>query len=516
MERWTTSPLYPLTATALGVLATLALLAAKVAASAALAVGLALFAAALSLRNWWVAEEERPLLAEELLGIHDDSDAMRHEADELRERLSDLGRQVERAAARSSDARAAEAIELYGALSRRISDLERRQPRAEPGDAGERLEPPPLSPEMRDRVDQAEARAQKLAQALSLAVREMRRQSRRLDVLEARARGQAPAPQAGEAVDIRAERRRSVAERRAEREHRPEPTEDRHAAARDQGAARDQDASSLSSDIAKAARLVLEKAGGARANHEAARVAPTTPSTRAERFDPDADESGCEIVMQGVVELPGGAPRYLEALAEPGDAGPELCGRRLDNFLLARSLAVIDELDAMGRDEGVFCNVSLDSLRNEMFLRSLLLHLERKPEIARRLVFELSQLDIDRASEADVALLQGVREKGFAFSLDHVFDWSADIARLARIGFQFVKLDCGALLQRVAAAPGAAERLMASFDRVGLTLVVENIETEDQLDALRRAGARFGQGPLLAPRRRVALSEAVAAASAPS
>ena len=221
MERLLTSRLFPVLATSIGMAAGAGAAFGydgDMIGSAALGVGLV--AAIMTLRNWLVSEEERPLLAEELLGMHEQADALRAETREIRRMLTELTSIVEEILA-DSESESAIATDRATAslMAARLDQTERRLAAAETAlnklGAGGPDAPRVLSEEalaaladdsdlaalaqqattarrlvseVSERLDEHDQRAGKLAQALAIAVREARNNAERLQQLEQQAR----------------------------------------------------------------------------------------------------------------------------------------------------------------------------------------------------------------------------------------------------------------------------------------------------------------------------------------
>ncbi len=94
-------------------------------------------------------------------------------------------------------------------------------------------------------------------------------------------------------------------------------------------------------------------------------------------------------------------------------------------------------------------------------------------------------------------MLGQVGRLGFRFSLDQIVDPDAvDVETLADAEFRFLKLDAGLLL--APATREAAWALMQRCRRHEIDVILEKIETEQQLAALMALGEGidFGQGYL--------------------
>ena len=443
MQRILDIAAFPLIAGALGAGVAFMSKAMGAGAPEAIAIGAALFAGAVALRNYLEAQTDRPLLAEELTGLHDRVEVLQDDAADLRDLLTDLASIVEEAAARERDSRRMiekrlEALEAEAASAAADGQLATMQSIQDAMG--------PLS----DRLAQFDARTRKLALAIEKGLN-----------------GAESGVEAG-------------------LDDQPAPHVQSAAAARTDAPAE-------------------------------------TASTKKPQFDesPDALGKRYALMMQAVFSVPDGEPRFFEAytrrigadghVAETADhiAQAKADGKvgEVDNLLLVRCVAAAEQLRSGGRNVAVFCNLSMQSLRDPAYLRAFTAFLRKNSYLSRYLVFEFDQTELDDFYDADIDILQRLRETGFVFSIDHLEDWSIDIANLAKIGFRYVKLDSQSLLDRESRGPGAIERLVRSFDRAGLSLVVEKVASVEDARRLEAAGARFLQGAGLAEPRLIRVDD---------
>lgn len=480
MQRLTEYAAFPAIAGALGAGAgVLAARSAGVDAPEAAALGLGVFAAALSLRNWGLGRIERPLLAEELTGVHERLESLQADAVDLRELLTDLAGIVEEVSTREQEA--------LRSLAARVRALETEAGEAEATDDAPRRALPDLSSAMAPierRLEQFEARTRKLALAMETAFG--------AEILSGREAQDAPE----EAQELLREAQEATA------------------------------TGDLEEDQVSFERIAEAAVDAPRADapeEEAFAPAPTPAPQEAAAFEERLPTAGRDyaLIMQAVFSVPDGEPRYFEAFTRRYDAAGGVMPEAdhiddakadgsisaIDNLLLVRCVAAAEQLRAADREVAIFCNLSVQSLRDPVYLRSLISFLRKNQALSRNLVFEFSQLDLDEVFDPDVAALQRLQETGFAFSIDHLSDWSIDIAHLAKIGFRFVKLDAASLLSRERATPGATRRLAKSFDRAGLTLVVEKVESAEDASELREAGARLMQGSALSEPRMIQVED---------
>ena len=226
-----------------------------------------------------------------------------------------------------------------------------------------------------------------------------------------------------------------------------------------------------------------------------------------------------ELHLQPIVSLPQRKTKLYEALARlrlpDGDrlvpaeflAVLERAGLApaLDRKVLARSAAIARHLASRGSEAAICCNLSPVSVAEPGFLRALGRLLDGYPDLASRLVLELSQtcwrsLDAERAGA-----LAALRDQGLAFALDRASDPRLDPATLADRGLRYLKLPAELLLRPNTGrgADIAAGDLAAVLARAGINLVAERVEREEDVLDLIDLDVPLAQGLALAPPRAV-------------
>jgi cyclic-di-GMP phosphodiesterase TipF (flagellum assembly factor) len=217
-----------------------------------------------------------------------------------------------------------------------------------------------------------------------------------------------------------------------------------------------------------------------------------------------------DLFLQPIVSLPQRKPRFYECFsrirAEDGTmivpeqyielARREGLLRAIDNMLLFRCIQLVRKAQRRKHNLRFFCNISVHTLRDRAFFREFIEYMTRNQDLASQLLFEFAEADVDDLWEEVAQDLYSLAQLGFYFSLDRVRDTNLDPQLLARRHFKFVKLEAATLL-----ASGARDGLnIRSFkrelDRNGLDLIVEKIESEQQLIELLDHNIDFGQGYL--------------------
>jgi diguanylate cyclase (GGDEF)-like protein/PAS domain S-box-containing protein len=118
-----------------------------------------------------------------------------------------------------------------------------------------------------------------------------------------------------------------------------------------------------------------------------------------------------------------------------------------------------------------------------------------------RLLFEVPESAINESPDAAVPILQRMVDCGVHIALDDFGSNLGPMNHLVRLPFEMVKLD--ASLTAAATAGGRQQVMLESLLKLGRTLgvqvVAQGIETNEQLRALLQLGCELGQGNLLSP-----------------
>jgi cyclic-di-GMP phosphodiesterase TipF (flagellum assembly factor) len=192
----------------------------------------------------------------------------------------------------------------------------------------------------------------------------------------------------------------------------------------------------------------------------------------------------------------------------------------LDRKVLTRAAAVARHLSGRGSDTRVSCNISPASLDGGI-LRAAARIAEAYPDVADRLILELSQrcwrgLDADNAGT--IALLRG---KGLGFALDRATDLRLDPLALAERGVGYLKVPAELLL-RPEAGRGLdiqMSDLATVLMRAGIRLIAEHVEREEDVPDLIDLDVPLAQGFVFAPPRAIrpeVLAPVASAAPAPT
>jgi len=225
-----------------------------------------------------------------------------------------------------------------------------------------------------------------------------------------------------------------------------------------------------------------------------------------------------ELVMhyQPIVRTDDGSIHSFEALVRWNCAalGPISPARFIP---VAEELGIIDEITSWTLEQAcrdaaawsreaptppvVAVNLSATQLRARgALIDSVRAVLERTGLPAERLELELTETVLVKGLGDAVPVLRGLRALGVGLALDDFGTGFSSLSYLARFPMTMLKVDQAFL----ADIPGSAhtenivQAMVAMSHKLGLAVVCEGIETDEQLEFIRAAGADYGQGYLLA------------------
>ncbi|CAK0760055.1 cyclic-di-GMP phosphodiesterase, flagellum assembly factor TipF [uncultured Gammaproteobacteria bacterium] len=215
-----------------------------------------------------------------------------------------------------------------------------------------------------------------------------------------------------------------------------------------------------------------------------------------------------DVYLQPIVSLPQRKHRYYEVFSRIRDVDGhhlmpdqylEIAEREnlistIDNILLMRCIQLIRETERRQHTIGFFSNISAATIGDAEFMRQFLQIMARNQSMRPKLVFELGQPELTVGGATTLAILDQLARIGFRFSIDQVERLDIDVDNLVSHEFRYLKIDCARLLD-----PGQkslVKELRRRLDGQPIDLIVEKIETEQQLAVLLDMGIDFGQGYL--------------------
>jgi cyclic-di-GMP phosphodiesterase TipF (flagellum assembly factor) len=244
-----------------------------------------------------------------------------------------------------------------------------------------------------------------------------------------------------------------------------------------------------------------------------------------------------DLYLQPVVSLPQRRTVFYESFSRLRDesgrvmmpaeylsvAEPEGLVSAIDNLLLFRCVQIVRRLAKSDRKVGIFCNISLASLGDEVFFPQFLEFLSKNRDLAGALIFELGQNAFGERGSVEARNMAKLADLGFRFSLDKVSDLDLDFADLSRADVKFVKISADVLLAQLLEIEGRmalksmrdlqASDFAALTRRYGVEVIAEKVEAERQVIDILELDVAYGQGHLFGEPR--AIRDQVLAETAP-
>ncbi|NJP30888.1 GGDEF domain-containing protein [Micromonospora sp. HSS6-12] len=186
-------------------------------------------------------------------------------------------------------------------------------------------------------------------------------------------------------------------------------------------------------------------------------------------------------------------PAELLPVAEDLDVVGELgC------WVLDRACRQLANWTDSGRELWMAINVTVWELTAPDFVPRTAAVLDAYGLAPDRLVVEVAEPRVAAELPTVVARLAGLRSLGVRTALDDFRAEHASLAQLRRLPIDLLKVG-PELVNRGTDASGPLIDVVVSVgDRLGLEIVVEELESEDQVAGAQRAGCRYGQGFALA------------------
>jgi cyclic-di-GMP phosphodiesterase TipF (flagellum assembly factor) len=244
-----------------------------------------------------------------------------------------------------------------------------------------------------------------------------------------------------------------------------------------------------------------------------------------------------DLYLQPVVSLPQRRTVFYESFSRLRDdtgrvlmpaeylsvAEPEGLVSAIDNLLLFRCVQIVRRLAKSDRKVGIFCNISLASLGDEVFFPQFLEFLSQNRDLAGALIFELGQSAFMERGSIEARNMAKLADLGFRFSLDKVSDLDLDFADLSRADVKFLKISADVLLDQLLEVEGRmalksmrdlqASDFAALTRRYGVEVIAEKVEAERQVIDILELDVGYGQGHLFGEPR--AIRDQVLAETAP-
>ncbi|MFT4089879.1 MAG: EAL domain-containing protein [Asticcacaulis sp.] len=244
-----------------------------------------------------------------------------------------------------------------------------------------------------------------------------------------------------------------------------------------------------------------------------------------------------DLYLQPAVSLPQRKTLFYESFSRLRDssgrvlmpaeylsvAEPEGLVPSIDNLLLFRCVQIVRRLAKQDRRIGIFCNVSLSSLSDEVFFPQFLEFLSENRDLSDSLIFELGQEAFNARGALEARHMARLADMGFKFSIDKVTSIDFDLHDLQRSDVRYVKISADMLLDQLQNIEGKpalrflrdihAGDFASLLSRYGIDIIAEKIESERQVVDILDLEIAYAQGHLFGEPR--AIKEQVLAETDP-
>lgn len=173
----------------------------------------------------------------------------------------------------------------------------------------------------------------------------------------------------------------------------------------------------------------------------------------------------------------------------------------LSNLDRTARLKAIEEASSQGIEAHVFINFNPSSVYDPRYcLRSTTEAVRKAGLSPGKIVFEVTETDEAKDSGQLREIVSFYRESGFGVALDDLGSGYGSLNLLASLRPDFVKLDIGLVrgLGRDPYRAAISRKLIELAGELGVTVIAEGIETEEQWRWLAANGAEYAQGYLFA------------------
>ena len=163
-------------------------------------------------------------------------------------------------------------------------------------------------------------------------------------------------------------------------------------------------------------------------------------------------------------------------------------------------------------------NVSARQFGQAQFVDAVLTTLTRHSIDPSRLKLELTEGMLLHDVEATIAKMNALKERGVGFSLDDFGTGYSSLAYLKKLPLDQLKIDQG-FVNHIVTDPNdaaIAKMVVALADSMGLSVIAEGVERQDQADLLHHLGCHAYQGYLFSRPLSVIAFEALATAAHPT
>jgi EAL domain-containing protein (putative c-di-GMP-specific phosphodiesterase class I) len=149
----------------------------------------------------------------------------------------------------------------------------------------------------------------------------------------------------------------------------------------------------------------------------------------------------------------------------------------------------------------VSINMSARSVGYQPWMNILQRALQDSPRLGSNLILEINETSALQVPDVLKPFMAEMRDRGIVFALDDFGAGTTSLRVLEELDFEIAKID-GVLVKNVHRTPAsksAARAAIAMAQELGMYVVAESVETEEEANWLREAGVGCLQGYLFGP-----------------
>ena len=172
----------------------------------------------------------------------------------------------------------------------------------------------------------------------------------------------------------------------------------------------------------------------------------------------------------------------------------------IDNMLVVRAVQIIERLLVQTPRLGVFCNISLETVKDDRFFPAFIDYLKSKSDLSEALIFEFRANALADKTFRD--RIQSLTSLGFRLSIDDAENIPSHLSELREIGIRFLKTefhrvhDLLAKMEAEADTKFGKDKSAEIHSRFGLTLIAQKLEEERDVSKVVGMSIPFGQGTI--------------------
>ncbi|MCB9991312.1 MAG: EAL domain-containing protein [Rhodospirillales bacterium] len=141
-------------------------------------------------------------------------------------------------------------------------------------------------------------------------------------------------------------------------------------------------------------------------------------------------------------------------------------------------------------------NLSGQSIQNEQFFKTLTAKLDMNPQLAQRMIFEITESTMITELEMVNSFIRILQSKGYQVCLDDFGAGAGSLQYIQQLDVDFIKID-GQYTRKILGAHRdqvLVKNLSQMCRDLDIRVIAEQIETQEQKDQMLSLGVQMGQG----------------------